>query len=258
MSTTGCWVQPKTRKKTKMKKLIITAMCAIGMIATTFGACNYKPVEVKDTAWVYNWKFTGKTTEGVEKTTKVKASACSAAPVTCSVRVPTSLKIQGYTMVCSPGCGDTFGEFEETSEVFWSTKPGKFSLAGGIQVEVMNIIGKKAKGVEVGGIAEFDGDDMSYDLVFAGLGKYDKKKSRMTSASGTFAGFGVPCDCAASSVWDCTSLTLLCDENPNTVAFGRWNVRLDKKASKKYADKGTLPHIPRWAAWKNREADGND
>jgi hypothetical protein len=231
-----------------MKRIIIAMIMACGAIFAAFGNCSPEPT--KETAWVYKWKFTGKTTKG-EKT-YAKVSACSAGNV-CSVRCPTSLKIEGYTWACSPGCGDEFGQFAEANEVFWSSKPSRFSLAGGVQNEIMHIIGKKKKQAEVGGLVKLDGSDMTYNLTYAGLGKYSTKKGHLTSASGSFAGFGTPCPCAASACWSCESLSLLCDENPDTVVYGKWSVKYKKSASKRFARKSELPKLPRWATMRNSE-----
>ena len=237
-----------------MKKLMtgVVALCALFIGGgSAFGSdCSVEPV--KDTAWVYKWKFTGKTTKAVASS--IKASACNAGQ-TCAVRCPASLKIEGYTWVCSPGCGDEFGQFAEANEVFWSSKPGKFSLAGGVQNEIMHIIDKKAKQAEVAGTAQLDGADRLYKFTYAGLGKYSTKKGYLTSASGNFAGTADPCTCAASGWWDCGTLSLTCEETQPTVVYGKWSVKLKKSASKKYARKGEIPNLPRWASMRNREEE---
>lgn len=235
-----------------MKKIMIGAIVMLAAIGSVFGS-NCSPTPVKDTGWVYKWKFTGKTTKAVKS--RVKASACSAGQ-TCAVRCPASLKIEGYTWVCSPGCGDEFGQFAEVNEVFWTTKPGRFSLAGGVMNEIMHIIGKKKTQAEVGGTAKMVGDDMTYNFTYAGLGKYSTKKGYLTSASGNFAGFGTPCPCASSSVWSCDSLSLICDESPDTVVYGKWSVKHKKSASKKFAKSGTLPKLPHWVSMKNLDESG--
>lgn len=246
--------QNKTRGK-KMKKIVVTMMMALGAFATAFGACEYVK---KDTAWVYKWKFSGKTTYGTKAKTVQSTGNCGYSGPVCSVRCKASLKIEGYTWVCSPGCGDQFGQFSEVNEVFWSKKPGKFSLAGGVQNEIMHIIGAKAKQGEVAGQVEFEGDDRIYKFTYAGLGKYDKKKGRLTSASGTFAGYAYPNTCAATGYWDCESLKLLCEDTEPTVVYGKWSVKYQKSASKKYANHGQLPKIPHWATMKNLEAETTD
>ena len=244
-----------------MKKIVTTVVVALAAI-TTFGACEYvKP----DTAWVYKWKFTGKTTYGTSSKSKVAAGMCGYPGGTCVVRSPASLKIEGYTWVCSPGCGsEGFETFSEVNEVFWCKKPVKASFAGGIATEICNIIGKKADKCEIAGTATFNefckGDVPGgiYEFTYAGIGKYDKRNSRVKSASGNFAGVlknpvviencsGVP-----TGVWSCDSLSLLCDEKPSVV-YGKWSVKLQKSASKKYAKNGQLPKFPAWAKMKNLE-----
>ena len=248
-----------------MKKMMtgVVALCAMFVgVGTAFGACEYvKP----DTGWVYKWKFSGKTTYGTSSKSKVAAGMCGYPGGTCVVRCPASLKIEGYTWVCSPGCGsEGFEMFSEVNEVFWCKKPVKASFAGGIATEVCNIIGKKADKCEVAGTANFtefckgDVPGGIYEFTYAGIGKYDKKKSRVKSASGNFAGVlknpvviencsGVP-----TGVWECGSLALLCDEKPSVV-YGKWSVKYQKSASKKYFSKGQLPKCPSWVKAKNQE-----
>ena len=234
-----------------MKKIMIMALAAVMGFVAFGGDCSEKPV--KETAWVYEWKFTGKTTKPQAVKATKALSACYAAPETCNVRVATSLKMQGYTMMCSPSCGDTFGEVAEVSEVFWVKKPGRDSLAGGVASELVHIIGKNAKQVEIGGVANFDGASASYNFNYAGIGKYDKKNSRVVSAKGNFAGTALPCECASSHWWDCDSLTLACGLSDNTVVYGKWSVKLKKSASKKYAKGKWKAPMPRWVEWKNKK-----
>ena len=250
-----------------MKKIMtgVVALCAMFVgVGTAFGACEYvKP----DTAWVYKWKFSGKTTYGKAGSSKVAAGMCGYPGGTCVTRCPASLKIEGYTWVCSPGCGsEGFEMFSEVNEVFWCKKPVKASFAGGIATEICNIIGKKADKCEIAGTATFNEFCQGnvpggiYEFTYAGIGKYDKRNSRVKSASGNFAGVlknpvvikncsGVP-----TGVWSCDSLSLLCDEKPSVV-YGKWSVKLQKSASKKYAKNGQLPKYPSWVRPKNQEAE---
>jgi hypothetical protein len=229
----------------------IVMLAAIGSV---FGG-NCSPARVKETGWVYKWKFTGKTTTGAK--TQVKSSACSAGAA-CTVRCPASLRIEGYTWACSPGCGtEGFEMFSEVNEVFWHKKPYKASIAGGVITEVCNIIGKKAKNCEVGGTAKFTnfvgGSTPAgmYNFTYAGLGKYDKKHGRITSASGNFAGYAATpvyttqCSVVPAGVWECGTLSLICDEKP-TVVYGKWSVKYKKSASKKFVKSGKLPSYPTW------------
>lgn len=246
-----------------MKKLItgVVALCAVFIGGgSAFGsACSVEPV--KETAWVYKWKFTGKTTYGAKARA---ASACSAGD-TCTIRCPASLKIEGYTWACSPGCGtEGFEMFSEVNEVFWQNKPFKASLAGGVMTEICNIIGKKAKNCEVGGTATFtqfvDGTQPAgiYAFTYAGLGKYDKKHGRITSASGNFAGqLNAPvyvdkCSIIDAGFWDCGTLALNCDTKPS-IMYGKWSVKYKKSASKKYLKNGHLPKYPAWAKHMNQD-----
>lgn len=249
-----------------MKKMVICTLAAMAALVggSAFGACEYI---AKDTAWVYKWKFTGKTTYG--KPMKYAGGSCgyNGSGDCKSIRCKASLKIEGYTWICSPGCGsDGFEAISEVNEVFWHKKPVKASLAGGVATEICHIIGKKATECEVAGTATFEqfcnGDVPGgiYDFTYAGLGKYDKKNNRIKSASGNFAGVlknpSYITDCSASpcGFWDCGTLQLICDESPSVV-YGKWSVKLQKAASKKYAKNGTLPKYPAWVRPKNLEAE---
>lgn len=230
----------------------ITILAAALASGFAFGACSYAPA--KETAWVYKWKFTGKTTNPKQTTQKAKYSACSAAPQVCAVRVPASLKIQGWTWACNPGCGDQFAEIVETDEMFWVKKPSKYSLSGGVSTEVFHVIGKKADKAELAGTAKFDGPAAMYRFTYAGLGKYDKKNSRLKSASGSFAGTFDPCECDSSAVWEtCGGLSLCCDSNPTSIVYGKWSVKYNKSAAKKFLKNGRLPKYPSWASHVNAE-----
>ena len=244
-----------------MKKIIIATIMVIGAAGWTFGsACAPQPKE--DTAWVYKWQFKGKTTTG--KKVGVAASACSAGP-TCTIRVPASLKIQGYTWCCAaPSCdGENLGfetAFAEANEVFWATKPYKASFYGGVTTEIAHLIGKKKKQVEIGGNATFtDENSTNYSLTYAGLGKYKLGKGYVKSASGSFAGFvDAPkyvktktCTMLDAGIWSCDTLSLICDYKPS-VCYGKWSVKFKKSASQKFHKNGNLPKYPSWVAMLNQ------
>jgi len=241
-----------------MKKIILGIVAAMAVINVHAGACA--PV-VKDTAWVYHWKFTGKTTTG--KSSNVVVSKCSPGE-SCAIRVPSSLKIQGYTYACSPSsCADDSLGFEtafaEVNEVFWMTKPYKSSFAGGVTTEIAHIIGASKKKAEVGGVASFTDDNgIKYTFNYAGLGKYSTANARLTSASGNFAGQASQsilvnknlCSAANAGFWSCDTLSLVC-EAP-TVVFGKWSVKYEGDKSKKFI-KGIAPKLPSWVSLKNQE-----
>lgn len=244
-----------------MKKIITTVVVAALGFAS-FGACQYTAT-VKETAWIYKWSFKGKTTTGEQaKTVKAApASLCGYAgeanPVTCAVRVPSSLKIEGYTAICMPGCGtDSFEQFAEVNEVFWQKKPFKASLAGGVTSDVVHIIGRNKKQVELAGQANFDKfvegtiKEGSYSFTYAGFGKYDLKNSRIKAVKGTFAGYltqphAVSISlCTSAGYWDCETLGLDCEGT--SIATGKFKVKYQKNASKKFLA-GKFPAIPAWA-----------
>ena len=241
-----------------MKKIMIAvAVAAMGVAA--FGG-NCAPEQAKDAAWVYQWKFTGKTTAG-KKGVKANKSVCNPGQDACTYRAKASLKIQGYTYACNPGCGsDAFEAFAESLEVFYMTKPWKASMSGGVNTELSHIIGSNKKQYEAAGVAEFteDAENVTYTLAYAGLGKYDLKNSRVSSVSGNFAGiasqawaYNLKKDlCIKAGYWDCATRALVCD-GP-TVAFGKFSAKFKKSAAKKYAAKGTAAKLPSWVKWLNK------
>ena len=244
-----------------MKKLLTIAIMALtALMGQAASECNVCSAGPTDTAWVYKWQFKGKTTAG--KVVKNTGNACSPGEE-CTIRCPTSLKIQGYTWAISNECGTSvFSSFSETEEVFWCTKPSRASLAGGINTEICNIIDKKKKKCEVGGTATFDavidnsGTIATYTITYAGFGKYDVKNGRVTSASGNFAGFlsepRCMSNCSTAGIWDCSTLALICDVTP-TVVFGKWSVKYKKSASKKYKNDDSMKlSIPSWVTYENR------
>ena len=240
-----------------MKKIMMTVVVAALGLASFGGACGEAPV--KETAWMYKWTFKGKTTTG-EKAPAVRiASACGESPdeVGCAVRTPTSLKIEGYMGICSPGCGtETFEACSEANEIFWQKKPFKASLAGGVTSDVVHIIGAKKNQVELAGQANFEKfisgtiPEGSYTFTYAGFGKYDLKNSRIKYVKGTFAGYltqphAVTVDlCTTAGYWDCSTLGLVC-EGPSAVT-GKFKVKYSKSGSKKFL-RGSWPTIPSWA-----------
>ncbi|MDO5312156.1 MAG: hypothetical protein Q4G55_01980 [bacterium] len=244
-----------------MKKIMI-AVAVAAMGAAAFGANCSPDDKPKDAAWVYQWKFTGKTTAGKKAAAKGNDSVCAPTDgAACTYRAKASLKIQGYTYACNPGCGsDAFETFAESLEVFYMTKPWKASMAGGVSTELSHIIGSNKKQYEAAGVAKFteDAENVTYTLVYAGLGKYDLKNSRVSSVSGNFAGiasqawaYNLKKDlCIKAGYWDCATRALVCD-GP-TVAFGKFSAKFKKSAAKKYATKGTAAKLPSWVKWLNK------
>ena len=258
-----------------MKKIIIAAVvAAVGVSAFgAGGSCG--PTKPKaDEAWAYVWKFTGK--QGAGKTNaSVTKSDCNPQKDECTYRVPSSLKIQGYTYVCTPQycADDALGfetQFAEENEVFYMTKPYAYmSLRGGVTTEIAHIIGKNKKQAEIYGKAKFEllPEDYSvtgpfptsvWEIDYAGFGKYDLTNKRVTSVSGNFAGqvsaawaWNVKKDiCAFAGYWNCTTLLLEC--TGPTVAYGKWSVKYNKAGSKKYANGNETIKMPNWVKWLNK------
>lgn len=237
-----------------MKKMI--AIAATALAGAALAECAYipvTPVVEAEPAWAYQWKFTGKTTKAV-------ATKCDYGTGDYITRTGASLKIQGWSLYCEPVCGDF--EAAEATEIFWQTKPAKVMFTeGGVTFLEANVIGKKGKEYEAVGNANFASDDgtTAYTLAFAGLGKYDAKKTRVSSIKGNFAGLAKApqmkngkdtlCTTAPtviSKVWECCGCPTL---DADSVAYGKWSVKYNKSIAKKYGN-GKLDYnkvLPSWA-----------
>ena len=242
-----------------MKKLMIAAVVAAVAGGTFAANCGPEPVVAKDTAWVYQWKFTGKTTEGAEVADVTVKGNCGPTVIglNCTVRVPASLKIQGYTAFCNPGCSsDFFPKFAEANEIFWQTKPFKTILWGGVSTELCHIIGRANKKCEVYGTAAFDGPvgtvgKIHYDIAYAGLGKMAQtdSKKHITSVSGNFAGtlsqpwLVTDKKCVLAGYWNCADLSLQCAAP--SVVYGKWSAKYKYAMSDNFAA-GKWPTLPGW------------
>jgi hypothetical protein len=263
-----------------MKKIMIAAaVAAIGYGA--FGATSCSPCGQTTSScapalqsWVYKWQFKGKTTTG--KAVKYSSNPCSGKQSgPCPVRVPASLKIQGYTYTCStePCAKDSVGNlafesaFNEVNEVFWQTKPFKASFWGGVTMEFAHLIGKKKNKAEVLGTAIFTDNlkGATYGLTFAGFGKVKDKVIK--KVSGNFAGYlsqpyakakktkysgcsacGTT-DCDPAGYWGCVTLVIQC-KGPS-IAYGKWSAKYVKSASAKYFKNGSGIKMPKWAVQLN-------
>ena len=249
-----------------MKKLMIAAL-AVASIAGAYAACTPGKDPVIEDAWVYTWKFTGKTTTGVLVSYTINPSGnCKpggGGVEMCAIRVPTSLNIQGYTYKCLPCCGG-FTELADDGEVFWTTKPQKelFEVTNakklfteGLTIDFGHVIGKKAKDFELKGqfAAATSDSGENYDFTFAGLGKYDLKNTRFSSVSGNFAGEKVNPHylkyvaelggCPDADYWVCDGTAYAGAPTDPTVAYGSWSAKLNSAASKKFLKSGTLVKV---------------
>ncbi len=254
-----------------MKKLIIAAAAA-AISTGAFALCGevdpIPAVIVKAAArTVYTFKFTGKTTKG---------DAAAATPVQCAepnndevcvARLPAKLKIKGWLALCGNGCIEiNQGTEGAAAYAFWMLKPykgwfsaedAKLDFVGG---EFPHVIGKKPNKAEafgtLGGTIYFAGVPETINWIwdpgiyFAGLGKYKApiyKKIKGNFAGSPAASWYISSKvCKQSSPYDCETLTLKCDETPNTVAFGKWQMKYSKSASKKFPKK--MPKTPAWAS----------
>jgi hypothetical protein len=244
-----------------MKKLMLAA--AVAAVATgAFAICG-DPVDTPTGAQVYKITFSGKTTAG--KPGANTANLCGDPTDGCVVRVPAKLKIEGWIVLCDPACGTLLESFNApTYWAFWQTKPYKADIPdGAIAWDPINIIGKKAKDAEAAG--KFTGTvtytaDVTWalaDVQFAGFGKSVNKGgawARFSSFSGNFANAPVASwyikgnVCEQTHVYDPCTLTVNCDDTPNTVAFGKWAMKYDSAASKKMSkNSANLPSHPSYA-----------
>ena len=241
-----------------MKKLMIVA--AVAAVTTgAFAVCGDDPTPQVQGRQVYRVLYSGKTTLGVPgKDTPVE---CADPIEGCVARVPGTLKIEGWFLVCDPTCETLSGYSTDDAEAraFWTTKPYKGDIADGkLEMKDVSVIGKKAKDAEASALftgtikfAEAAQWSLGDGLTSAGLGKFTKKTASY-SISGNFAGaptaswYVSATVCEQSRVYDCTTLQLKCEEEVNTVAFGKWTLKYDGSATKK-ALKGTLPKTPSYA-----------
>ena len=244
-----------------MKKLMIAAL-TVAAVSTVFAAANCKPDPTQPKTidpWAYSWLFSGKTTTGVKVSGIPGTEAGNCNPTTIPgtdaeyIRVPATLKIQGYTYQCEPECG-SFGEWDKEAFVIVNPAKDYFDGAGQAgELGVAHVIGKKATQVEIAD--EFNATTVdsgeNYAFTFAGLGTYNPKYgiTRVTSASGDFAGYKTTPHalnvkkCPEAIYWDCTGTAYLSDDSWS-VAYGKWNVKFAASAAKNYGKNGAVAKLP--------------
>lgn len=240
-----------------MKKLMIAAAVAAvagGVFAEPICGEQGEPTKCYS---VYKYTFSGKTTVGAP--TAGSDNLCGEATAGCVVRIPGTLKIQGWVAYCFCDCQNTIVSDTFDAKAFWATKPYKADIPDGtVAYNLVNVIGKKGTQCEAAGA--FTGTitytpevtwALGNGLAFAGMGKYSFK-SGSYSASGYFAGQPVASwyikgkVCEQTHVWDCTTLVVDCENTPDTVAYGKWSVKYSSSDSKKYM-KGVRPSTPSYA-----------
>jgi hypothetical protein len=241
-----------------MKKLMIAAFAAAA-VGGVFAA-NCKPGETPDEQldpWAYSWTFSGKTTTGVlvKGIAAKETGVCNPGTIPGTedeyIRVPATLKIQGYTYQCNPECG-SFGEWDK--EAFVITKPAKDYFDGlgeAGNLGIAHVIGKKATQVEIGDTFDATTVDSGeeYSVVFAGLGTYNLKNVRVTSASGNFAGAKITPHalsvkgCPEAIYWTCDG-SAYDNTDSWSVAYGKWSVKYSASAAKAYGKNGTVAKLP--------------
>lgn len=245
-----------------MKKVMIASAIALAGVAFADTPCVIGPSPVVTNAAVYAWKFTGKTTVGTLLRTRVVTSGSNCAlgsttNITCAIRIPGSLAIQGYTYYCD-NCCDSFesGTSGATLAEFYMTKPFRSKLdAPTITMKVAHIIGRQPTQYEAEGEAQFTSADPSetWKLTFAGFGSFNRTLKVPTSISGNFAGTlsspyyvgnGV---CAQADYWDCATLLPAGRADADGIAYGTWSVKYNASASRAYRARGATIALPSWA-----------
>ena len=249
-------------------------MIAAAVAAMTVGAfadCGEGGVQTSG-AQVYKFTFSGKTTKGVKPGNAASLDCGEGGGALCSARVPAKLKIKGWVVYCLPTCSETLAQGTESANyyAFWALKPYKADVQEAeISDAFVQVIGKKPNKAEMFG--KFKGT-MPYNadataawvfdgISFAGLGKYKASKGIYSSISGNFAGsvgtswYVSKAECAPSRIYDCATLLLQCDDDYNTVAFGKWSVKYNKSASKKASKTPRkLPKMPSYATLQGTDA----
>ena len=241
-----------------MKKLMIAAFAAAAVGGVFAANCTPGPGPViTPDPWAYSWTFSGKTTTGVlvKGTPDRETGSCTVGTIPGIddeyIRVPSTLKIQGYTYACNPCCG-SFGEWDK--EAFVITKPAKDYFDGigdSGNLGIAHVIGKKANQVEVWDTFNATTVDSgeNYVVEFAGLGTYNLKNVRVTSVSGNFAGQKITPHalsvkgCPEAVYWTCDASAYASDDSWS-VAYGKWAVKFSSAAAKKYAKNGSVAKLP--------------
>lgn len=242
-----------------MKKLMIAA-AMVASAVSAFGYCGDPDQPDVTSRQVYTYKFTGKTTKGVWG--KAAGNLCGDPTEACVQRIPTKMKIQGWVALCDTKCSTIIDTMAApAAKAFWMTKPYKGDIADAATgLTLLNVIGKKPSKAEAAGVftgtvkfAENVEWALGDGLTYAGLGKYNKKNGTYSKISGNFAGQPVASwyvgkgECAQTSVWDCETLSMDCDNKPNTVAFGKVTIKYSSSATKKFY-KGKTPKTPSYAS----------
>ena len=235
-----------------MKKLMIAALAVAGLTAFANDCAPEDPVVTEPTL-VYSFKASVKTTKGVSGTSVTNpGTICAPADDIISstvIRVPDTTTLAGWIYDCTATC-ETIGT---GSVVIWDSKRKAQLTGAALEKLVLQVIGKKQGDAEfafkLGGSFAYDSTRQQAltEVIFAGLGKFNKAKGFYTSFSGNFAGTAaasydlttkknVICD--PSQVWLCTDLSTLTDAD--TVYYGTWSAKYDSSASKKFAKNGYL------------------
>lgn len=245
-----------------MKKLMIAALAVASISAFADNVCAPDDPVVTEPTLVYSFKANVKTTKGVSGVSVTNnGSICAPEDdvVTGTViRVPDTTTLAGWIYDCTATC-ETIGT---GSIVVWDSKRKAQLNDAAMEKIILQVIGKKQADAEFAfkltGTFEYDATRQQAltEVIFAGLGKYNKAKGFYTSFSGNFAGTAaasydlssksnVICD--PSQVWLCTDLTTLVDAD--TVYYGTWSAKYNASASKKYARNAYL-NVPAYVTYE--------
>lgn len=252
-----------------MKKLMIAAAAAAMTAGAFAGICDEDKVLAGCLA--YDLKVVLKTP--VPKTIKCSEKDMCSSDKFCVTYATLGKKtLNGFLWACEYDCTD-YGTLDGFSFALWekATKTPYVTVTSGKDQNFGSIafkrFGKKATDVEV----YFDIQDdyacnennAALDLRLAGVGKWDKKKEYMKSASGYAVGVRSFCDAETDNYkYECgmdgALFVDLCDEfttwctdgtqYTDTIAYGTWTLKVNTKAMK--SGKGYANYIPNYCICK--------
>ena len=211
-----------------MKKLMMFA-AAMTIVAGAYAQCGFDDPNYEcDAALVYQAKFNVKTTKG-----KPYSGKCDDV----CYRQKGSANYKGYLYAC--GC--TCDEFMDAELLLTGNKKNREVFEGFPEWVTLNKIGKKNLDAEGYFHVELDDVETGREFILdaAGFGKFDKKGGYLKNMSGNFVGLmSAPLCEDPCEIGDPAVAFPACDweedEDVETIAFGKWSIKYNKKLSKKY------------------------
>ena len=178
-------------------------------------------------ALVYDVKISVKTTAGKSYSGECYDSC---------YRAKSSRSYKGYLYACGCTCDDLLA-----AEFYLVDKKNDDVFEGAIEWNILSRIGKKNLDAE--GLFEADLADAftsrEFIIAAAGFGAFDKKTGQLKSMSGNVVGTltapecVVPCDIGEPAV-AFPACDWQEDSDVETVAFGTWSIKYNKKLSQRY------------------------